>query len=622
MSKKIRWSLLIFYLAVVGSYCGLEIDTFIQDLPFFQIATLLLFTNVLFILLLPVFTYALLPMFRSPWINRTVRISVLFLNSLFIHFMILLALYKSIRKVDFDFYLFWYNTAVALPVLWKLFAPWVIAVFLSIAAFIILQQQAFSLIAEKLKNARKPAVILTAIIVAGVACQLATIHSIRGSFAGFVYANFISNRQLKNDYRRLYRAHIEALQADTTADIHPGSASKLGDVIFVVKQESLNDLLVGPRVTPQLLKASRDGILMRHLYASSIQSIRGYECILCGVPPNIERALVDNYTAEEINKLHSLPRIFKAMGYRTLYFFGGSRNPRIVKFARAIGFDKVLADDIVHPEDIKFDWGYREDIFYTRIDEYIQDHCANDKLFVFIDTGATNHTPFEVLDDALLDRIPFPNPEKFTERISNTTFVQDAYFGRFYDIYRRHYADRGSLIAVSDHAWPIPRHKNNIYNERGAYEENFLITLLFVPPAATRMDFAIGETVAHRFSQMDIYPSILDLIGLEHSRLLGESFAPWLLATKDRPQTGPVKTKLSIQPYGGGFISVVQYPSKYLFDILGGKVRIFDLTQDPEERNPEIGDPAEYMYLIEDFFRNRENSSPAPAPISKDPSSQ
>jgi len=235
--------------------------------------------------------------------------------------------------------------------------------------------------------------------------------------------------------------------------------------------------------------------------------------------------------------------------------------------------------------------------------------------FVFIDTGATNHTPFEVLDDALLDSIPFPNPERFLERLSNTTFVQDSYFGRLYDIYRRYYAHRGSLVAVSDHAWPIPRHKNNIYNERGAYEENFLITLLFVPPSIKKEDYAVGNAVTHRFSQMDIYPSILEMIGLEQDRLLGESFAPWLLATQDHPPAGPLKTKLSIQPYGGGFISVVQYPKKYLFDILGQEILVFDLIRDPEEQDPTIREPAEYMYLIEDFFQNRKNATTIPAPV-------
>lgn len=309
---------------------------------------------------------------------------------------------------------------------------------------------------------------------------------------------------------------------------------------------------------------------------------------------------MDEYTPEEIEKLTCLPQLFRSLGYRTLYFFGGSRNPRIVSFAHSTGFEEVLSDEIMRPGDIKFDWGYREDIFYRRVFEHLDNHYAGDKIFVFLDTGATNHTPFEVLDEALLDTIPFPKPGKFEERLSNTTFVQDAYFGLCYDLFRARFGERGSLVAVSDHSWPLPIHKHNIYNERGAWEENFLISLLFVPPADSGGRFGSGVEVPERFSQMDLLPTMLDLLGMDHGALLGESFAPWLGADGER--TPPSMAKLSIQPYGGGYISVVRYPEKFLFDVLGRKVTIYDLERDPWERSPTEGDIQEHLPLIRSFF--------------------
>jgi hypothetical protein len=274
-----------------------------------------------------------------------------------------------------------------------------------------------------------------------------------------------------------------------------------------------------------------------------------------------------------------------------------------MRFAEAIGFEKVLADDIMHPNDIKFDWGYREDVFYYRVYEYLQQNFPDQKLFVFIDTGATNHTPFEVLDNKYLDKVPFPQPTKFEERLSNTTFVQDAYFGYFYDLFKQRYASRGSVVVASDHSWPIPNHKNNIYNERGAYEENFRIPMLFVPPASKRAQFATGSVVTERFSQMDIFPTVLNLIGLEQQHLLGESFAPWLLTSEQNHRSIPRRTKISVQPYGGGFISAVRYPEKYLFDVLGKSYTTFDLEKDPGELSPSVHRDGEHAYLIRDFFQ-------------------
>ena len=103
---------------------------------------------------------------------------------------------------------------------------------------------------------------------------------------------------------------------------------------------------------------------------------------------------------------------------------------------------------------------------------------------------------------------------------------------------------------------------------------------------------------------MDLLPTILDLLGLKQKSLLGESFARWLLATPGEKPSEPLKLKVSIQPYGGGFISIVRYPKKYLFDVLGRSVKVFDLEKDPEEKSPATQSLEESMPLIREFFRN------------------
>lgn len=593
-----QWLLFFLYLAIAGSFCGLELDTFVSDLPYFQLSTFLLFLNVVGIVLLPPLLYIL----AAP--NRLAGNAALVLNSVFLHIIAFLSLYKATRKIDFDFNFLKFNTADALPALWKLYAPWLFVVVGSMAAFVFLQKTAFAPVKAFVQGGphRKRSLLLIGVFLLSVSSQVFTAGSIRGSAAGFIYASFLSDRQLRTEYHNSYRQHMDVLRSErprTLQRVHPGI---MGDVVFFVKQESLNGFLVQPRITPQLLRASTDGILFKDFYGNSVQSIRGYECILCGVPPNIDGALVDEYTPSELHDLSCLPRTFKSMGYHPLYFFGGSRNARIVQFAESIGFEKVLADDIMQPGDKKFDWGYREDVFYTRAFEYLRRYSPNEKLFVFIDTGATNHTPFEVLDDAYLTKVPYPNPEQFDEHLANTTFVQDAYFGYFYDLFKQHYASRGSVVVASDHSWPMSMHKNNIYNERGAFEENFRIAMLFVPPVPEREHFSVGSVVTERFSQMDIFPTILNLIGLEPQHLLGESFAPWLLASEKSLRTEPRRPKILVQPYGGGYISAVRYPDKYVFNVLGKNYSVFDLEKDPGEKKPSIHSDVGHDSLIDEFF--------------------
>ncbi|MDR1726616.1 MAG: sulfatase-like hydrolase/transferase [Acidobacteriota bacterium] len=604
MRKNLPWALFALYLTLAGSYWGLELDSFVGDLPFFRLGTLLLAADVFFVPLLPLFFYVLTASAPALPRRRALLAAVRGLNALYLLLVIFFAVYKSVRRQDFDFYFFWYNADDALPVIWKLFAPWIPVVLLAGAALFLVQKNGFEPVSRLFRRSPRKAWTAAAVALACcLACQAATLRSLRGSAAGFVYSNFLSDRTLRDDYRALYEKHVAALEEAPPRATARFDPSALGDAVFVVKQESLNGLLTGPRVTPQLLRAARDGILLPKMYGNTIQSLRGYGCILCGTPPSATLALADAYSAEDLGRLRCLPRIFQGLGYRTLYFFGGSRNPRIVRFAQAVGFEKVLADDIMRPGDAKFDWGYREDVFYRRVHEYLRAHCAGRKVFVFIDTGATNHTPFEVLDPALKDKVPFPDPKGFTENISNTTFVQDAYFGAFYDLFRRDYGGNGTVIAVSDHSWPIPVHKDNIYNERGAYEENFLISMVFVPPAAKAAKFDIGAEVAARFSQMDIQPTVLDLLGMERPALLGESFAPWLLAGAGGGRREPRRAKVSVQPYGGGFISLVRYPKKYLFDVLGQDVKVYDLEKDPKETSPATHGTDRDLPLLHGFFQ-------------------
>jgi hypothetical protein len=604
MSKKMCWGLFIFYAAIFGSFCGLELNTFIADLPFFQWNTLVLFINVLFALLVPLLVCALTAFIKSSWNKRIFRTGILILNSIYFHLVILFLLYKSDRHTDFDFYFFWYNLSVSLSVLWKLYAPWLFVIVLSLAVFAFFQKAAFAPAISMLqKSPRRSWLILAGVTLASLLCQIVTIHSIRGSTAGFIYTSFFSDRQLRTDYRKLYADHITALENSSLKNINKGNPSILGDVVIVVQQESLNSLLINPKVTPRILNAAKDGILFNQMYGNSIQSERGYECILCGVPPSMAGDLVEDYDPADLKNLKCLPSIFKALGYQPIVFYSGNPNPRVIRLFKSIGFEKILADDIVQPGDVMYDWGYREDTFFTRVDEYLQKHYTNEKLFIFITASATNHTPFKVHDKKLLDKIPFPEPSKFEERLSNTTFVQDAYFGHLYEIFQKHYAQRGSLIAVSDHSWPIPRHKNNIYNERGAYEENFLIGMLLVPPSTRRGEFATGSVVTRRFSQMDIVPTILDLTGVDQNPWLGKSFAPWLLSSRTQERIEPPRITISVQPYGGGFISAVQYPTKYLFDALDQNVQIYNLEKDPWEKSPELGKIQDYMHLIKKFFQ-------------------
>jgi len=271
-------------------------------------------------------------------------------------------------------------------------------------------------------------------------------------------------------------------------------------------------------------------------------------------------------------------------------------------FMLALGFDEVHNQDIMQPNDPELEWGFREDIFYQRVLEYLQKKYQDQKVFVYIAISATNHIPFEISDPKYQSAIPFIQPKSFKEKIANTTFVQDAYLGRFFDLLPKNYFTNSSFFIFSDHSWPIGIKPNNIFNERGYYEENFLTFLTFIPPENKADFYQTNKVVKSRYGQMDFLPTIFSILGIKKDFLLGNSFAPEIL--KYSFDLSPKRNLVvSVQPYSGGVISIIDYPAKYLFDVYRRQISVFDLLADPLENNPEfLSSPKDYFYLIDIFF--------------------
>lgn len=191
---------------------------------------------------------------------------------------------------------------------------------------------------------------------------------------------------------------------------------------------------------------------------------------------------------------------------------------------------------------------------------------------------------------------------------ANTTFLQDVYLGTLLKKTAKDYLKDSSIFVFSDTACPIEMHPGNTFGGFGAYEENFLIPLLLVPPQDRQEFYQESRIVKKRYSQMDLLPTLLDLLGIKNHGLLGNSFTAEIL--KKSQDLGINKNRImAIQPFSGGFLAVVEYPFKYIFKVSQNKVLLFNLSEDPLEQKPEIFEtPSNFFYLIHNFFhRGQEN---------------
>ncbi len=361
--------------------------------------------------------------------------------------------------------------------------------------------------------------------------------------------------------------------------------------LIVVQLESLNAELVNKQITPNLIQiAEQYGVLFPRIQSSAVMTIRAQETILCSVLPSLRESITQS--SKHSSGLVCLPEVLRKHGFKSLYYqsypdFSFGRRDVIF---RQLGFDELHSADIARSGDELLPWGYAEDIFYRRVFDHLENHYSRQKIFAYITMSSTNHFPFDHQKKSIEDtqkagqKPPFPSPATLREQLSNTTFLQDHYFGSmFRDYYLKKHAANSTLIVFGDHSWPIGIHKGNIFNENLAFQENFVSSLAIIPSVADRQKYSIGKHVPTLYSHLDIMPTILEMYGITNAKFYGKSF---LDAAKLRSESPRQRCVVSVQPFGGGHIVLLRYPIKHLFSIRDDIVTTYDLKLDPGERFP------------------------------------
>lgn len=500
----------------------------------------------------------------------------------------ILTVYRLERGFGFDFYFLWYNLADAYKVIEALGVLWLLPVVLvstavtHAAVVVFLRNLASAKSCVVSRGPKWAAAVLSlvgivAFAVAGLVIENETVELLAQLFRGRPEAGIV-----------YYTHHLKSIDANRRAVVGwDDSASTLN--LFLVHLESLSGELVSSNITPQLVRiANREGILLPRVQASSVLTIRAQETLLCSIPP----ALRENVASSPrlMQGLMCLPNILRGLGYRTLFFqtFPDVRFANRHKFLPAIGFEEVLGHEIMKPHDQRSRWGYREDVFYQRVLEYLR-NFKGQRILAYLEASMSNHYDFSVGQtlpphSELRARLPFPQPTNFRERLANTTFIQDHFFGQMFEAWvREGYANDSVMVIFGDHSWPIGMHSGNVFNENFAYQENFVSSLAFVLPPQMRGQYPPGQVIGDLYGHIDLMPTVLEILGVQGVGFAGKSFAE---ALRGKPEAVRDRCIVSVQPFAGGYIALVRFPHKYIFELRRNLVTLYDLRWDPNEYQP------------------------------------
>jgi Sulfatase len=449
---------------------------------------------------------------------------------------------------------------------------------------------------------------------AWLALVLALFAGVEGGARSSLLNLVLEFREPSSEARIIYTNYFDDSLRRNESQPLPESPLASGDNLFMFHLESLNARLVNLQTTPRFLEiAAEDGILFPKIQSSTVFTILSQETILCSVLPTIGRNL--STSRELFGKLVCLPEIMRRLGYKTLYF----QNYPNIDFANgdeffgAIGFDERHAGDIMQTGDAKIAWGYLEDVYYRRVFDYLR-RFKGQKIFAYVLVCATNHYAF-VTEDAQRQAItdvgglPFPHPRTVRERFSNTTLLQDYYFGKMYvDLFRPRYGSNSHAVVFGDHSWPLGLHEGNEHNLsiNGTFQENFVTSLAILPAgeARKRLPFAIGKQIDTYHTYVDIVPTVLQMYGITANHYYGSSFYAELLGA--RPRQASHRCLVSVQPFAGGSVVLLKYPLKHIFKLRSGTMATYDLAQDPEERSNPVESliGSQELQLLDDCLKS------------------
>ncbi len=326
----------------------------------------------------------------------------------------------------------------------------------------------------------------------------------------------------------------------------------------------------GQPYTPTLNGLYARGLSAPRFYGNSIQTCHGHFSTLCSLAPSYRK----KETYIEPLTLDCLPTILRRQGYTTSLYAGDESEhfDGIDEFGVRLGFEDThtAAPIAITPEEQAhvWGWGLEDDYFYAWALRNVLARRDPARPFFVALAPVSNHYPFnEEPGRADMPGEPTPARAAYTASLR----ASDVRLARFFELLVEKDLAKSTLVVVTgDHSFPADEHGSH-WNERGFYEESFRVPLAMVWPGHLSPRVLEGA-----FSQIDIAPTILDLVGIhEDVPFVGRSvLAP-----------GPRFVPL-VQPYDGQYLGAVAWPWKYREHGLTGEARVIDLASDPMELRP------------------------------------
>ncbi len=247
--------------------------------------------------------------------------------------------------------------------------------------------------------------------------------------------------------------------------------------------------------TPFLDSLSAQSLIFTNAYCNGSKSIHGMSSVLAGIP-----SFKDAFTSSPYpkQKIQSLVSILKELGYDTSFFHGAANGSMgFLGFGNILGFDHYYGKT-EYNNDADFDgaWGIWDEPFFQFMKQTL------DK----------KKTPFFSTIFTVSSHEPYIVPEKYKNKFPKGTIPMhqcvgytDFAFKKFFESAQHEPWFKNTIFIIT------ADHTNQI-----AYKEyNKVVNRYAVPIVIYKPDGSLKGVNTDLAQQIDIYPTILDMIGYQ-----------------------------------------------------------------------------------------------------------
>ncbi|MGN7402838.1 LTA synthase family protein [Cytobacillus praedii] len=354
---------------------------------------------------------------------------------------------------------------------------------------------------------------------------------IQSQFVQF-YERGIGTALAKNDH--LSDKELENLKGN--AYVPPSEHDTFGLAknrhVFTIQVESLQEFVInksinGQEITPNLNRLLKDSAYFDHVYqqigagnTSDSEWIMHTSLYPEGMDPTVN--VIDG------SDIPSLVHTLERNGYGTATYHADditywSRD----KLYPALGFDYVYTSEEI-PNEKEIGFGPADEVLFNYVEKQLPDQMEDHSLMYSNIITLTSHTPFEMPDEYEYLNLPDSYKDTYVGNYLQSVRYTDEQIGKFIQSLKElGIYDQSLILIYGDHSGlhgaPVTEKDEQLLKEMLGHDYNlhdrFVVPVIFNAPGIFN-----GETHSQLGGQIDLMPTLLNLLGIEHdSQMIGHN---------------------------------------------------------------------------------------------------